>query len=103
MRIKNLKVLAAAVVLVGGIFGGGFQAAAARVENSAISVDQEMVRQGENVEVTFGLEEVSQVNKGINAVKGTIQYDESVFENLNAEDFSMLNSWESLQYNPKNH
>lgn len=94
--------LAAAAVFLCGIAIGSIPIHAAQVENSVSSADKDMIRRGEMVSVTVGLGDYSGIADGINAVRGTIEYDESVFQEISSENITTVNGWESLQYNSDN-
>ena len=100
--MKKLKMLAAAAVFLCGITIGNIPIYAAQVENSVSSADKDIIRRGEMVSVTVGLGGYSNVADGINAVRGTLEYDESVFQEIDSEDITAVNGWESLRYNPDN-
>lgn len=100
--MKKLKVLAAAAAFLCGIAIGSVPLYAAQVENSVASADKDMIRQGEMVSVTVGLSDYTDIADGINAVRGTLEYDESAFQEVSLEDITTVNEWESLRYNSDN-
>jgi len=57
------------------------------------------LKKGQEVEVTFKLDNLNDVKKGINAYKATLQYDDEIFEQVVQKDFSCQNNWEGLEYN----
>lgn len=65
-------------------------------------ISREEVYTGEEIELTLKLESYEKIEKGLNAYKATIAYDEEVFEPLTETSFISKNKWESLQYNPQN-
>ena len=100
--MKKLKMLAAAAAFLCGITIGNIPIDAAQVGNSVSSADKDMIRRGERVSVTVGLGDYNNIADGINAVRGTLEYDESVFQEIDSEDITAVNGWESLRYNPDN-
>ena len=72
------------------------------MESSVSKADKELIRQGDTVSVTVGFDSYTDVKEGINAVRGTLEYDESVFQQLDSADLTTVNDWESLRYNPDN-
>ncbi len=102
VKMKKLKMFAAAAAFLFGIIIGNILIQAAQVESSFSAADKEMIRQGDTVSVTVGLGSYTDIKNGINAVRGTIEYDESVFQQIDSWDFTTVNGWESLRYNPDN-
>ena len=80
VKMKKLKMFAAAAAFLFGIIIGNILIQAAQVESSFSAADKEMIRQGDTVSVTVGLGSYTDIKNGINAVRGTIEYDESVFQ-----------------------
>lgn len=69
--------------------------------DAKLTVSGSELMANETLEVTFSLENFNEIKKGINAIKGTIEYDTNIFEEIVQSDFSCLNNWESLKYNPQ--
>lgn len=59
------------------------------------------IKANETVEVTLSLENFQEINKGINAIKGTLEYDKNIFGEIVQSDFACQNNWESLKFNPQ--
>ena len=57
---------------------------------------------GEIIEMIISFNNLKDANKGINAYKGTLEYDKNVFEVVLQNDFTCLNNWEQLKYNLNN-
>lgn len=68
--------------------------------DARLTTNQSELKANETVEITLSLENFQEVNKGINAIKGTLEYDENIFEEVVQSDFSCLNNWENLKFNP---
>ena len=102
VKMKKLKLFAAVAALLSGITIGSNPIQAAQVESSVSMADKELIRQGDTVSVTVGFDSYTDVKEGINAVRGTLEYDESVFQQLDSADLTTVNDWESLRYNPDN-
>lgn len=102
VKMKKLKLFAAVAALLSGITIGSNPIQAAQVESSVSKADKELIRQGDTVSVTVGFDSYTDVKEGINAVRGTLEYDESVFQQLDSADLTTVNDWESLRYNPDN-
>ncbi len=100
--MKKLKLFAAVAALLSGITIGSNPIQAAQVESSVSKADKELIRQGDTVSVTVGFDSYTDVKEGINAIRGTLEYDESVFQQLDSADLTTVNDWESLRYNPDN-
>ena len=102
VKMKKLKLFAAVAALLSGITIGSNPIQAAQVESSVSKADKELIRQGDTVSVTVGFDSYTDVKEGINAIRGTLEYDESVFQQLDSADLTTVNDWESLRYNPDN-
>ena len=50
---------------------------------------------------TLKFNNMQEVKKGVNVVKGKLEYDKDVFEEIKEIDFKTVNGWEGLQYNQK--
>ncbi len=60
------------------------------------------LKSNETVEVTFSFSNFREINKGINAYKGTLEYDKNIFEEVLQSDFVSQNNWEELKFNAAN-
>ena len=60
------------------------------------------LKANESVEITLSLNNFKDIKKGINAIKGTLEYDTNIFEEVFQSDFIGQNSWEDLKYNAQN-
>ena len=60
---------------------------------------KEELKKTEEVEITLKLDEYQDIKNGINAYKATLEYDETVFEQVREQDFVCKNNWEMLKYN----
>lgn len=100
--MKKWNALLGAVLLAVAVLCTPFSSYAAAVNSTALTADQEAVRKGGEVELTFSLSEYDGIEDGINSVKGTLKYDTTIFEPVEQTDFATVNGWESLYYNPEN-
>lgn len=100
--MRKIRVLSAVLFALCTIVFGGMEAQAASVEEMQLITENTVVRKGEQMEVSFALSGYTDIQTGINAIKGTLDYDTEVFEEIQASDFQTLNTWESLFYNPAN-
>lgn len=69
--------------------------------DAKLSTNRLEFKSDETVEVTFSFDNFKEVKKGINAYKGTLEYDKNIFEGIVQSDFVCQNNWESLKFNPK--
>lgn len=60
------------------------------------------LKAGEITEVTLSFNNFQGVKKGLNAYKGTLEYDKNIFEEVVQSDFLCQNYWEGLEYNTQN-
>jgi len=70
--------------------------------NAKLNVSTSELKKGQEVEVTLKLDNFSEIKKGINAYKATLQYDDNIFEQVVQSSFECLNNWEELKYNALN-
>ena len=98
----KIRALLAAAVTVCGLLWGSVEVNAADVSGMEITSTADSVRKGQVIEFTFALDGYSDIRSGVNALKGTLEYDSAVFEKVSREDFQTVNSWEKLFYNPDN-
>ena len=52
------------------------------------------LKANESVEITLSLNNFKDIKKGINAIKGTLEYDTNIFGEVFQSDFIGQNSWE---------
>lgn len=57
------------------------------------------LKKTEEVEITLKLDEYQNIKDGINAYKATLEYDETIFEEVLQSNFTCKNNWEMLKYN----
>ncbi len=69
----------------------------AQLSSSTLEIKAE-----ETVEITFSFNNFQEVKKGLNAFKGTLEYDKNIFEEMVQTDFACQNNWEGLKYNTQN-
>lgn len=100
--MRKIKALAAVLFALCIIVLGGIEIQAASVEGIQITSENTAVRKGDQIEVFFALSGYTDIQTGVNAIKGTLNYDPEVFEEIQVSDFQTLNTWESLFYNPAN-
>lgn len=53
----------------------------------------EKVEKGKEVTVTISVSEINAGKKGINSIKGTLEYDDKVFEEITADSIEGSNEW----------
>lgn len=75
--------------------------ASPKIEASLITKTEEL-SEGDQVEVTLRFDKYTEIQKGVNAYKATLEYDKQIFEEVIESNFSCQNSWEALKYNPAN-
>lgn len=64
-----------------------------------LTASQSELRANEMIQITFSLADFKEATSGINAIKGTIEYDKNIFEEIVQSDFVGLNDWENLKFN----
>lgn len=68
--------------------------------DASFRADKTEIRKNDKITIFLKLDKFTGIKRGINAYKATLEYDEKIFERVNASDFVCLNNWEQLQYNP---
>lgn len=92
----------AACIIACGLLWGSTEASAANTGKLEIVSGDSTIRKGEEIELLFSLDGYDAIENGVNALKGTLQYDSDVFLEAAQTDFETLNAWERLYYNPEN-
>lgn len=64
-----------------------------------VQSSKNQLKKTEEVIITLKLDEYQHIKNGINAYKATLEYDESIFEEVLEKDFLSKNGWEMLKYN----
>lgn len=100
--MRKIRALAMAFYIVCGLLWSGTEALAAESGKLESESGAETVRGGEQLTLVFSLDGYDEITDGINAVKGSLQYDPAFFEDIEAADFETLSGWENLYYNPDN-
>lgn len=100
--MRRVRALLAAFITICGLLLGSIDVTAAGVQGMEILTDDTAVRKGQEITLTFALKGYEEIGEGVNAFKGTLEFDSDVFEKADGEDFAALNSWERLYYNPDN-
>ncbi len=100
--MSKIRALLTVLLMTCGLLLGSVTASAAEIPSPSLLAGDTAVRKGQEIEFTFSLDSYAGIKTGINALKGTLEYDPDVFEKPTQEDFELLNSWESIQFNPEN-
>ena len=67
-----------------------------------LTTNKQELQAEEIVEINFSFTDFKDIKKGINAYRGILEYDKNIFEEVRETDFSSLNNWEKIKYNPQN-
>lgn len=75
---------------------------ASSVYATEVSMDTENkeVKPGDTVTVKIAIKDID-IEEGINVIQGRFRYDKEVFEKVNNQDITSVNSW-SMSYNDEN-
>ena len=94
--MRSVRAWLAALILASGLLLAG--AAAPETERVALTLEagSTVVQAGQEAQFLLALEE----GADINVIKGTLEYDQEIFELPSQEDFEPLGGWESVFYNP---
>ena len=63
-----------------------------------VKADKTRVKAGEEIAVGMQISEINMGDLGINAIEAILDYDDTVFETVEREDFEMENNW-TMTYN----
>ena len=91
--MRRVRALLAAFITICGLLLGSIDVTAAGVQGMEILTDDTAVRKGQEITLTFALKGYEEIREGVNAFKGTLEFDSDVFEKADGEDFAALNSW----------
>ena len=100
--MKKLWTFSAIFLLLWGFAAEGAGAGFSGGDGLSLTASSTSVRAGERVALTLSLAPHDAVQAGINAIHGTLEYDAEVFEAPAQENFTPLEHWESVYYNPEN-
>lgn len=100
--MAKIRALLAALILTCGLLLGSTTVSAAEVNQPGLSTGSTTVQKGQEITFLFSLDGYEEIQSGINAIQGTLEYDSDVFLQPVQTDFKPLNSWENVQYNPGN-
>ena len=70
--------------------------------NIGLSATSTSVGQGENVDVTIRLKDFTPNEKGVNAIRVTIDYDKTIFDTLSDANITSKSGWSTPTFNPAN-
>ena len=99
--MKRVRASLAALITVCGLLLVGMKVVTADDRGLEIALSDAFVRDGDEIGLTAALTGYGDLDKGVNAVMGTLEYDRDVFRKIGEQDFETLNSWEKLFYNPE--
>ncbi len=68
---------------------------------ASISSTSNKLEEGQEVVLTLSFDNYQEIENGINAYKATLEYDENLFEQVTENNFTLLNGWSDLKYNPE--
>ena len=76
---------------------------AVEVQTEITTTKQEIqAKEEETVTLKFKLSNFQEIEDGVYAYKGQIQYDKNIFCELETKDFEVKNDWTNLKYNKQN-
>lgn len=64
-----------------------------------LTTDSLIVNEGDAINITFSMVELDQFDRGINVIKGKLNYDVTLLEKIDEDDFTTLNNWSNILYN----
>lgn len=100
MKIKKLCMI---IVILNTILFTANSVFAANVQTEITTTKEEaQAKDEEEITLSLKLKEFKEIQDGLYAYKGKIQYDKNVFYEIETTDFVTQNSWESIKYNKEN-
>ena len=70
--------------------------------SSTIKKSKDVLSEGDVIEITLSIEDKIDERKGINILLATLEYDQTIFERVNATDIKVGEKWGGLTYNNSN-
>lgn len=67
-----------------------------------VESDKDIIKPGETIVLTASIQNIDTTNDGIDLLLASISYDNSVFENIEANDVKAVGQWGGLLFNPEN-
>lgn len=71
----------------------------ARSFTGEITIEQNEIRAGDEVEAILSFNTFNDIKKGINSFKGKLYYDTNIFEKVTIDNMEVVNNWENLLFN----
>lgn len=100
--MAKIRALLAIWILTCGLLLGGTAVSAEGLIQAQLSASAPAVRKGETVELVLSLSGLEDLTTGLYSIQGTLDYQQTLFQDPSPEDFIPLNGWENPQYNPEN-
>ena len=100
--MAKIRALLAIWILTCGLLLGGTAVSAEGLIQAQLSASASAVRKGETVELVLSLSGLEDLTTGLYSIQGTLDYQQTLFQDPSPEDFIPLNGWENPQYNPEN-
>lgn len=100
--MAKIRALLAIWILTCGLLLGGTAVSAEGLIQAELSASAPAVRKGETVELVLSLSGLEDLTTGLYSIQGTLDYQQTLFQDPSPEDFIPLNGWENPQYNPEN-
>ena len=66
---------------------------------ASLTSSKDKLKEEETVIVELRFDKYNNITKGLNAFKGTLEYDDKIFEQVQQSDFVTKSNWEELKYN----
>ncbi|MCI8384437.1 MAG: hypothetical protein HFJ33_06240, partial [Clostridia bacterium] len=92
---KKISIIFAILIL---ILTTTLSYATSKVEATLTATSQKLYEK-ETVVFTLKVDSFQDINHGINAYKGVLEYDKTIFEEVKEANFKALSGWEGLEYN----
>ena len=85
--MRKVRASLAALITVCGLLWIGMMVVTADGRGLEITLSDTSLRKGEETEMTAALEGYGDLEKGVNAVMGTLEYDRDIFAEIREKDF----------------
>lgn len=98
MKVKKIAFIILSIMFISTILIT-INVQASNSVKAIIQTTKDELKKKEEVVLTLKLDQYQHIKNGINAYKATIEYDETIFEQVVEQNFICMNNWELLKFN----
>ena len=94
-KVKKMIVMVLSTLVVSMLIAGEANAASFTFKAEANKTE---AKPGDEIVISMGISNIDMGDLGINAIEGTLDYDDEVFEKVSRDDIGLQNNW-TITYN----